>query len=289
MWRRLRRFTCSTSFLLLSAAPALADCTVYRSASEAPGIEQLFERMAAAHVGSPNDDPNVNNAGMTEEGPDSLVLLDLWIAERSNRALPVVRFVQHGKGTDVELPEGRLATPIGSWPCLLAPGDQVYLSDGFTDHSTMVYRIDTVAQEVTFLDPRADEVFLLSEKRVLEDFGGRWWTEGDRKLFAVPFGTMDITLRLGQLSALRPPEATLGAAAALAPDIPAILLRYWHDAQLLATFNPASVDSGAFGYVAEPVQDNRLSTLASYLRVLAEVGPRCGGRPSRSRPASATP
>jgi hypothetical protein len=278
VWRKLRRFTFSISLLCLLAEPALAECEVRRADSPAMGIERLFELMAAASIGSPNDDPRVNNTGMVEEGPESVWLDGLYLAERSDLAFQVVRFGRPGTPTEVEMPEGRLATAIENWTCLLAPGDQVYLSDGFTDHSTMIYRIDSAAAEVTFIDPRAEEVFLLSENTVLEDLGGRWWTEENRKLFAIPFSSMQVVLKLAQLSANRTVMAAQEAAQALAPEIPPTLVNYWGHARHFAMVDIRRAGGASFGYFFDLPEDSPDRALViNYLRALSHLTERMYG------------
>ncbi|WP_454580862.1 hypothetical protein [Mesorhizobium sp. 43Arga] len=228
----------------------------------------MFDLRAASPYGSPNEAPYLNNEAMEEDGPADQNLLNIWTQQNPDTPLPVVRFGAAGTATEVELPSGDLVLPIDRWPCILAPGDEAMLSDGFTDHSTMIYRIEADKRLVTFIDPRAEENFLLSANSLLQDFGGRWFTEGDRKLFSVPFDTMGSVLKEAVLFQSMDGKTMIETAAALAPGVARPDLYYWRDADFFATMD-ASQATGDIGYLLDPQASPLVAALGNYVMALS--------------------
>lgn len=232
------RFSCITSLagLLLLFPAAAAECPAYRADVAPVQLDRLLD-MAGAPYGSPNDDPNINNAGMNEEEVASNTRLRLWLRERSAVSMPEVRFGAENEPTRLELPDAVLVTSIDRWPCLLAPGDQAYLSDGVTDHSAMVYSIDRTGQTVTFIDARAREVFLLSANALFDDYGGVAFERDGRSFFAVPFTTLDKTLKQLVLASNYDLEQSRSALAAVLPELSPLAFTYWRDQDVFATID----------------------------------------------------
>lgn len=277
MKRILNLFICTTSLLVGATLPALAgiaECPVLRSEKplEAPKLLDDIFNGATASYGSPNKWPYLNNEAMDEEGPAGQMLQKIFENRHVNIPMPVVRFEPAGSSAKVELPSGDLRLPIDRWPCILAPGDEVFLSDGFTDHATLIYRIQADRKLVTFIDARAEENFLLSENSLLQDFGGHWFVEGDRKLFSVPFDTMDSVLKAAVLVPPIDGKVMIETVAALAPGVARLDLYYWRDANMYADMD-ASQPVGDNGYLFGPQKSPLIDDLGFYnMAVLALTG-----------------
>lgn len=274
MNRVLSLFICTTSLLAGATLPAvagIADCPVVRSEQQLQNLEPVFDmRAAASPYGSPNKAPYVNNEAMDEDGPADQMLWVIWEHDHLNVPMPVVRFGAAGSATEVALPSGDLMLPIDRWPCILAPGDEALLSDGFTDHSAIIYRIEADKKLVTFIDPRAEENFLLSKNSLLQDFGGRWFMEGDRKLFTVPFDTMDSVLKEAVLFQSTDGKTMIDTAAAVAPGVARSNLYYWRDADFFATMD-APHATGDVGYLLDRPAPPLLAALGNYVMALSQL------------------
>ncbi len=117
--------------------------------------------------GSVRNHPNLSVPGMLDQGPEKSVIANILFEKDPEGALRIVRFDETKTEPTVSVPDGVLKMPTEHWRCLLKPGDIAYISDGFTDHTSQIYRLDDISETVYFSDPRASESFLLKKNSPL--------------------------------------------------------------------------------------------------------------------------
>lgn len=270
-------FTTSLLLLALLTPAAAAECPAYRDDVAPMQLDRLLAD-AGVPYGSPNDDKNINNAGMNEEGIESVIRLSLWRGERSSTALPAVRFTAATEPTHLELPEAVLVTPIERWSCLIAAGDQAYLSDGITDHSSQVYAVDRAAQLVTFIDARAAEVFLLSANALFDDFGGVAFEREGRSFFTVPFASVDKLLKQLVPAPTYDPVESRATLAAILPELSGTELAYWRDQSVFATVDYNRIPESLIDFAAPQTGEVLQQVLVNYVFLQGDLANRLSGQ-----------